>query len=85
MTCVCIRDRFQCAGSAPELDLFFEDHREDRSGSLTSRLEFGLLMQVAGEDRSIEGKNETVLSRATMVQFYDGSLFFVLAGEEVPF
>ncbi len=54
---------------------------EDESSSLASSLEFGLLMEIAGEDRG----DTRVLTAATLASFYDGSLFYRIAGEPVPF
>ncbi len=81
-------------------DQMFDLHDKDKDGALNekeveamllvngggkanagSNAEFTLLMKVAGEDRP-DGR---VLTRERMNQFYDGSLFYVLAGEKVPF
>lgn len=48
--------------------------------SLGSRLEFGLLLRLAGE----ESPNGRVLTRTKLQGFYDGSLFYHMAGEPVP-
>lgn len=48
--------------------------------SLGSKAEFGLLMKLAGEDTP-DGR---VLTRQRLEAFYDGSLFYQLAGEKVP-
>lgn len=80
-------------------DRMFDLHDKDKDGALNeteihdmlvangngnihpgAKAEFGLLMKVAGEDRP-DGR---VLTRQVMSQFYDGSLFYVLAGEKIP-
>ena len=48
--------------------------------SFGSKLEFGLLLKLAGE----ETPNGRVLTRDTMKSFYDGSLFYDIAGEKAP-
>ena len=60
-----------------ELADLFEGHRTDILGHLGSMAEFGLLLTLAGEDR--EGR--TVITRKRLERFYDGSLFYQLAGE----
>jgi len=54
---------------------------EDGGSSLASSLEFSLLMEIAGEDRG----DTRVLTTETLASFYDGSLFYQVAGESVPF
>jgi peroxygenase len=49
--------------------------------STGSKAEFGLLMKLAGENNA---DGERVLTRQRMQEFYDGSLFYQLAGEKVP-
>ncbi len=53
-------------------------------GSFLSKVEFGLLMKVAGEVRTADGKESRVLTRERMQSFYDGTLLYVLAGQSVP-
>lgn len=48
--------------------------------STGSKLEFRLLLKLAGEDTP-DGR---VLTRSRMESFYDGSLFYALAGEKAP-
>lgn len=48
--------------------------------STGSKLEFRLLLKLAGEDTP-DGR---VLTRSRMESFYDGSLFYTLAGEKAP-
>ena len=62
-----------------ELIRLFADTRTDLVGHLGSKAEFGLLLDVAGEDRN--GKK--VLTRARLERFYNGSLFYQLAEEVV--
>jgi len=60
-----------------ELASLCADNREDLMGHLGSKAEFGLLLDLAGEDRN--GKK--VLTRGRLQRFYNGSLFYELAGE----
>jgi len=55
----------------------FADKRTDLIGHLGSKAEFGLLLDLAGEDRN--GKR--VLTRDRLERFYNGSLFYQLAEE----
>lgn len=48
--------------------------------STGSKLEFGLLLKLAGE----ETPDGRVLTRSRLQAFYDGSLFYQLAGEKAP-
>lgn len=69
-------------------------NNESLAGTLASVAEFGLLMDIAGEPRPYEEWSwwswsyvtrwKQVLTRDTLAAFYDGSLFFTLAGEPVP-
>ena len=60
-----------------ELTRLFADNRTDLIGHLGSKAEFGLLLDLAGEDRN--GKK--VLTRERLERFYNGSLFYRLAEE----
>lgn len=52
-------------------------NRTNLVGHLGSKAEFGLLLDLAGEDRN--GKK--VLTRVRLERFYNGSLFYQLAEE----
>ncbi|GMU58166.1 MAG: hypothetical protein AMXMBFR33_73120 [Candidatus Xenobia bacterium] len=54
--------------------------RGNGKANLGSKAEFGLLLEIAGEDRP-EGR---VVTRKTLQALYDGSLFYTLAGEKAP-
>jgi peroxygenase len=60
-----------------ELTRLFAGNRSDLVGHLGSRAEFGLLLDLAGEDRN----GRKVLTRARLERFYNGSLFYRLAEE----
>ena len=60
-----------------ELARLCADNRVDLMGHLGSKAEFGLLLDIAGEDR--HGKK--VLTRGRLQRFYSGSLFYQLARE----
>ncbi len=69
--------------SESEFKNFRERNYEDQASSFASKAEFDLLMELAGE----KGTNteEMVLTRDRLGQFYDGTLFYKIAGEPVPF
>ena len=71
--------------SAEEFEVFYARNREDSASSIASTFEFGLLLEIAGEERFIDGEFTNVVTRDTMARFYDGSLFFDIAGEPLPF
>jgi peroxygenase len=58
-----------------ELTRLFAHNRTDLLGHLGSKAEFGLLLELAGEDRN----GRKVLTRARLERFYNGSLFYQLA------
>ncbi len=62
---------------ARELSRMFSRNRTDLLGHFGSRAEFGLLLEVAGEER--DGRR--VLTRERLGHFYNGSLFCTLAEE----
>lgn len=70
--------------SQEEFDNFRNRNKESTAGGLASKAEFDLLVQIAGTPTEIDGKETKVVSRARMAQFYDGSLFYKLAGRELP-
>ena len=59
-------------------------NKESEASSLVSTFEFGLLIELAGEPRVIDGKETSVVTRETMARFYDGSLYD-LVGRTPPF
>ena len=71
--------------SAEEFEIFYMRNKEDEASSLVSTFEFGLLIELAGEPRVIDGKETSVVTRETMARFYDGSLFYDLVGRTPPF
>jgi peroxygenase len=62
---------------ADDLRRLFAANRTDLLGHLGSRAEFGLLLDLAGEQR--DGKK--VLTRDRLKRFYNGSLFYEIAEE----
>lgn len=54
--------------------------RGNGKANIGSKAEFGLLLEIAGEDRP-DGR---VVTRKTLQALYDGSLFYTLAGEKAP-
>ena len=71
--------------SREEFGTFYRRNFEDSSSSTASQLEFSLLLEIAGENRFVNGHQTQVLTRETLAKFYDGTLFFQLAGEQAPF
>ena len=82
--------RFDSNGSGAlnevEIAAMIEAHSKERAGGKTaSKLEFGLLLDIAADRKEIvDGKEVRAISRGRMESFYDGSLFYVLAGETPP-
>lgn len=79
--------------SGSEFDALYAGQFTDTAGSLGSQAEFGLLMDLAGEIRTREvyswwygttTESYEVLTRDTLESFYDGSLFYEIAGRPVP-
>lgn len=81
--------------SETEIDGLYAGQFTDFTGSVASKAEFGFLFDIAGEERTVElpcstwfcdtyTDTERVLTRETMAAFYDGSLFYVVAGWPVP-
>lgn len=67
--------------SETELAAMLESRRdEDGFGARASKAGFGLLMEVGGEDQG----GERVLTRETLTEFYEGTLFYRLSGRELP-
>ncbi|MFT5681110.1 MAG: peroxygenase [Myxococcota bacterium] len=75
--------------SDTEFEALYTGQYTDLSGSLASKAEFGLLMDIAGEVRTREvyswwygttTESYEVLTRDTLESFYDGSLFYDIAG-----
>jgi len=70
--------------SKEEFVTFMDRNRESSGGSLASKAEFELLMEIAGEERYVDGWPTKVLTRETLARFYDGSLLYDIAGEPSP-
>jgi peroxygenase len=67
-----------------EISAFLTRNRESFFGSTLAQLELPILLKIAGEPMEVEGVETTVLSRERLAKFYDGSLFYELAGRPVP-
>ena len=83
-----------------EFDALYAGQYTDAAGSAASRAEFAVLIDIAGERytktetwRSCDWwwcpsyeyqDQQDVLTREVLEQFYDGSLFYKIAGEPVP-
>merc|ERR1712232_318066 len=66
--------------SESELEFMYQKLYDTALGSALSRFEFGLLMEIAGE----EGGNEKRLTRGALEKFYDGSLLYIIANKTIP-
>lgn len=73
------------AWSEFELDSLYDGQYETTSGFIASKAEFGVLFQVASEPREIDGQLQSVVTEESLRSLYDGTLFYELAGESVPF
>jgi peroxygenase len=77
--------------SEDEFGSFFAGYKTDTVGSVASRAEFGLLLEIAGQDKQVSrswwwsSNTERVITRDALQRFYDGTLFYTIAGEPVPF
>lgn len=67
--------------SETEIQNMLEAQKDgDKFGALASKSGFGLLMEVGGEQKG----EERVLTRETLQEFYDGTLFYRLSGRVSP-
>ena len=67
-----------------EISDFLTRNREGFFGSALAQLELPILLRIAGEPMQVNGEETKVLSRERLAKFYDGSLFYELAGRPVP-
>lgn len=67
-----------------EISDFLTRNRESFFGSTLAKLELPILLKIAGEPMEVDGVETKVLSRERLAKFYDGSLFYELAGRPVP-
>lgn len=63
---------------------FRNRNKETTSGGIASKGEFDLLIKVAGKETKINGQETKVISKEQMMDFYNGSLFYKIAGKEIP-
>lgn len=55
-------------------------NKTDAPGGLGSKAEFDLLMDLAGQKKTVDGAEVRVLTRDTLASLYKGGLFYQLAG-----
>ncbi|MBT6176636.1 MAG: hypothetical protein HOI23_05260 [Deltaproteobacteria bacterium] len=67
-----------------EISDFLTRNRESFFGSALAQLELPILLKIAGEPMEVNGTETQVLTRERLAKFYDGSLFYELAGRPVP-
>jgi len=67
-----------------EISDFLTRNRESFFGSTLAKLELPILLRIAGEPMDVDGVETSVLTKERLAKFYDGSLFYELAGMPVP-
>ncbi len=67
-----------------EITDFLTRNKESIFGSTLARLELPILLRIAGEPMDVDGVETKVLTKERLAKFYDGSLFYELAGLPVP-
>ena len=67
-----------------EISDFLTRNRESFFGSTLAKLELPILLRIAGEPMDVDGVETKVLTKERLAKFYDGSLFYELAGMPVP-
>jgi len=67
-----------------ELENFSTRNAKTFFGRIVVKANWNLLLKIAGEDREVNGETTRVLTKERLGEFYDGSLFYKLAGREVP-
>ena len=67
-----------------EIENFVARNAKTTFGRLAVKMELPLLMRIAGEDREVNGETTKVLTKERLSEFYDGSLFYKLAGRAMP-
>ena len=67
-----------------EITDFLTRNKESFFGSTLAKLELPILLRIAGEPMDVNGVETKVLTKERLAKFYDGSLFYELAGMPVP-
>jgi peroxygenase len=67
-----------------QLEAMRAANKTDAAGAIGSKAEFNLLLDLAGQQRLVDGQPTRVLTRETMQDLYNGTLFYRLAGEPAP-
>lgn len=67
-----------------EITDFLTRNKESFFGSTLAKLELPILLRIAGEPMDVDGVETSVLTKERLAKFYDGSLFYELAGMPVP-
>lgn len=70
--------------SESEVKAMREANRKSFLGHLLSGGEFPILMDVAGRTQMVDGKQEKVLTREQLHDFYTGDLFYKMTGRPIP-
>ena len=67
-----------------EIENFIGRNIKSMFGRVGVKVELPILLDIAGEEREVNGETTKVLTKERLLEFYDGSLFYKLAGREVP-
>lgn len=67
--------------SEPEIQKMLAGNYTDYIGNMGSKAEFGMLMKIAGEERSSDNVVVRALTKVTLNSFYEGDLFFEIAAK----
>ena len=67
-----------------EIENFIGRNIKSALGRFGVKVELPVLLDVAGEEREVDGEMRKVLTKERLIEFYDGSLFYKLAGREIP-
>ena len=67
-----------------EIEAFVSRNAKTTLGKIAVKAEFPLLLRIAGEDQEVNGITEKVLTKARLRKFYNGDLFYEIAGRPLP-
>ncbi|MEZ0374772.1 MAG: caleosin family protein [Candidatus Sericytochromatia bacterium] len=81
--------QFDCdqdgALSEAEFKTLRAHNKETTAGGIAAAAEFNLLVKLAGQKQESAGQSTKVITKAQLQDFYNGGLFYHLAGEKAPF
>lgn len=59
-------------------------NKETTAGGIAAKAEFDLLVKLAGTEKEVAGKTTKTMTKEQLKDFYNGNLFYHLAGEAIP-